>query len=52
MHALIWTELPIDDYFIDTVEEIEIYDNKPIMTNGDPILKWYPGVPILNDDED
>ena len=47
-----WTESPIDDYIIDKVEEMKIASKQQITTNAYYRFKWYPGVLILNNDED
>ena len=50
-HAFNWTEWPINDYVINRVEEMTRYKNQPIMANGYPKLKQYPGVPILGNNK-
>ena len=39
LHGFNWNRLTIDDYIIDSVEEIARSDNQPIMTNGYPIFE-------------
>ena len=46
-HTFNLAELPINDYVIDRVEEMEISANQPTMTNGYPIFEWYSVVSII-----
>ena len=51
LHCHIWTEEPIDDYIINRVDELDVAEDQPIMTNGYPIFEWAPGIPINGNDD-
>jgi hypothetical protein len=44
-----WTELPIPDGVIATVEAMAEAEDQPIMGNGGPAFEWSQGVPILDE---
>ena len=51
LHGFIWTQLPITEELITSVEELGKEDRQPLMENR-PIFEWSPGNIILDEQED
>ena len=43
-----WDKLPIPDKVIDKVEELARIKSQPLLTDKQPMFKWFPGVPIIS----
>ena len=48
LHAFIWTEIPINDHFINRVKELATKEKHPEMTKGCQLFECIPGKPITD----
>ena len=48
IHSNDWAELPIDDEFVKSLEELAKIETQPTFGQY-PMFEWAPGIPILDD---
>ena len=47
LHSYKWTELYVDKYVIEQVNQLFSYGKFPLVKDKYPMFEWEPGIPIL-----